>query len=185
MRLYTCLKNNIHKDKDFSIVPLRSEDRYLIMEWRNEQMYHLRQNAPLSKELQDKYFDNVVEKLFDQINPSQILFSFLENDFCIGYGGLVHINWIDKNAEISFIMKTELEKERFTELWSVFLSLIETVAFKELKMHKLYVYAFDLRPHLYSTLSKNNYFLDAILREHCLYGNSFIDVIIHSKINKA
>ena len=184
MILYTCLKNNIHKDKDFSIVPLRSEDRYLIMEWRNEQMYHLRQNAPLSKELQDKYFDNVVEKHFEQINPSQILFSFLENDFCIGYGGLVHINWIDKNAEISFIMKTELEKERFTELWSVFLSLIETVAFKELKMHKLYVYAFDIRPHLYSTLSKNNYFMDATLSEHCLYGNSFIDVIIHSKINK-
>jgi RimJ/RimL family protein N-acetyltransferase len=154
------------------------------MDWRNEQMYHLRQNAPLTKELQDKYFDSVVEKLFDQINPSQILFTLLEDDLCIGYGGLVHINWIDKNAEISFIMNTELEGGRFTELWSVFLSLIETVAFKELKMHKVYVYAFDLRPHLYITLLRNNFFLDATLRGHCLYENSFIDVVIYSKINK-
>ena len=71
MRLYTCLKNNIYKNKTFSIVPIRSQDRYSIMQWRNEQMYHLRQNAPLTKEIQDKYFYNVVEKLFDQINPSQ------------------------------------------------------------------------------------------------------------------
>ena len=185
MRLYSCLKNNVYKENNFSIVPLRLQDRYDIMEWRNQQMYHLRQNKPLTKEVQDEYFENVVEKSFSQTNPSQILFTLLEGNLCVGYGGLVHINWVDKNAEISFIMKTELEKERFIELWSVFLSLIETVAFKELKMHKLYVYAFDLRPHLYSTLSNNNYFRDATLREHCLYGNSFIDIIIHSKIYKA
>lgn len=184
MRLYTFLKNNIHKYKNFSIIPLRSEDRYSIMDWRNEQMYHLRQYTPLTKELQDKYFENIVEKLFDQLNPSQILFTLLENDLCIGYGGLVHINWIDKNAEISFIMNTELEKGRFKELWSVFLSLIEIVAFKELKLHKVYVYAFDLRPHLYLTLSSNKYFLDATLRGHCLYDDSYIDVVIYSKINE-
>jgi hypothetical protein len=55
-------------------------------------------------------------KLFEQQQPSQLLFSFLENDKCIGYGGLVHINWIDSNAEISFIMNTQLEKDRFQEI---------------------------------------------------------------------
>ena len=33
----------------FSIVPIRMEDRYDIMKWRNEQIYHLRQNKPLPK----------------------------------------------------------------------------------------------------------------------------------------
>lgn len=183
MKSYVCLKNNIYKENNFSIVPLRSQDRYEIMEWRNQQMYHLRQNTPLTKQLQDEYFEIVIEKTFNQTNPKQILFTVLEDELCVGYGGLVHINWIDKNAELSFLMKTELDKERFTELWSIFLSLIESVAFNDLKLHKLFVYAFDLRPHLYTTLEQNNYFKDAILKEHCFYNNKFIDVVIHSKIS--
>ena len=76
------------------------------MRWRNEQMYHLRQSKPLTEADQDRYFDEVVSQLFDQEQPEQILFSFLEGEKCIGYGGLVHINWGDRNAEVSFIMDT-------------------------------------------------------------------------------
>ena len=88
------------------------------MKWRNEQIYHLRQKRPLSADDQENYFANVVNKLFDQDKPEQILFSFLQGDTCIGYGGLVHINWVDNNAEISFIMDTGLEKEHFEKYWS-------------------------------------------------------------------
>ena len=110
---YKCLTQNKFENGMYKIVPIRYEDRMAIMKWRNEQMFHLRQAEPLTKALQDNYFKNVVSKLFDQEKPSQILFSFLENGKCIGYGGLVHINWIDKNAEISFLMNTELEKLSF------------------------------------------------------------------------
>jgi RimJ/RimL family protein N-acetyltransferase len=153
------------------------------MKWRNEQMYHLRQDRPLTKEAQDAYFEKVVSNLFDNGSPEQLLFSFLKNDECMGYGGLVHINWVDKNAEISFIMATELEKEHFHFHWKTFLGLVEEVAFKELKLHKLYIYAFDLRPHLYEAVEQNDYFLDARLKQHCLFDNNFIDVVIHSKLN--
>jgi RimJ/RimL family protein N-acetyltransferase len=152
------------------------------MKWRNEQIYHLRQARPLTEEDQNTYFENVVSKLFDQKQPNQLLFSFLEGDACIGYGGLVHINWIDQHAEISFIMNTELEKDFFKEYWSAYLKLIEDVAFNDLKLHKLFVYAFDLRPHLYEILIQNNYLFDARLKEHCFYNGDFIDVVIHSKL---
>jgi RimJ/RimL family protein N-acetyltransferase len=183
MNLYKCLSNQVYTNLEYSIVPIRFEDRFDIMKWRNEQMYHLRQKMILTKEMQEAYFNNVIKSLYDQEEPSQIIFSFLKNDKCIGYGGLVHFNWVDKNAEISFLIETELDKERFTELWTIFLSLIENVAFKDLKLHKLFVYAFDLRPHLYTTLEQNNFFKDAILKEHCYYNHKFIDVVIHSKIN--
>jgi RimJ/RimL family protein N-acetyltransferase len=183
MNFYKCLINQVFTNNEYSIVPIRYEDRYDIMKWRNEQMYHLRQKVILTEEMQDAYFNNVIKSLYDQEEPSQIIFSFLKNDKCIGYGGLVHINWVDRNAEISFLIKTELDKEGFTELWTIFLSLIENVAFKSLKLHKLFVYAFDLRPHLYTTLQQNIFFKDAILKEHCFYNNKFIDVVIHSKIN--
>lgn len=183
MNKYNCLNQNEFSNNNYKIVPIRFEDRIDIMNWRNEQIYHLRQAKPLTLEDQNHYFENVVSKLFDQERPNQILFSFLKDDKCIGYGGLVHINWIDKNAEISFIMKTELEKNHFEEFWSIYLGLIEKVAFEELSFHKLYVYAFDLRPHLYKALTKNDYFLDAKLKDHCFYNNKFIDVVIHSKLN--
>lgn len=181
MNTYKALDKQVFQDGPYSIVPIRSEDRYRIMEWRNEQIYHLRQNQPLTKATQDHYFDVVVAQLFSETQPKQFLFSFLEGEKCIGYGGLVHINWIDRHAEISFIMETALEKEHFHHLWSTYLGLIESFGFEELGLHKLFVYAFDLRPHLYAVLEDNNYFLDARLKDHCFFEGEFKDVVIHSK----
>ncbi len=181
---YKCLNKQLFSNGRFALVPIRLEDRYDIMKWRNEQIYHLRQAKPLTQEDQDAYFENVVAKLFDQEQPNQILFSFLEDGVCIGYGGLVHINWIDKNAEVSFIMNTELEKQHFSKLWISYASLLRQIAFIELGLHKLYVYAFDLRPHLYAALEQADYFLDARLNEHCVYNGAYKDVVIYSLLNK-
>jgi RimJ/RimL family protein N-acetyltransferase len=111
------------------------------------------------------------------------LFSYLKKNVCIGYGGLVHINWHDNIAEISFIMDTVLEKENFELNWTIFLTLIEEVAFQHLYFHKLFTYAFNLRPHLYEILVKNQFEKEAILKEHAKFDNKYIDVVIHSKIN--
>lgn len=180
---YKILQKQIYTFESYSIVPIRYEDRFDIMKWRNEQIYHLRQNESLTAEKQNTYFDTVVSKLFDADKPDQILFSYLENDVCIGYGGLVHINWIDNNAEISFIMNTDLEKKYFDMHWSIFLRLLKAVAFDELKLHKIYTYAFDLRSHLYQILEKNGLKKEAVLKEFCLCNGEYKDVVIHSIIN--
>ena len=121
MKVYAVLDNQVFEFENSKIIPIRYEDRFDIMKWRNEQIYHLRQNKPLTLEDQEDYFNNVVSKLFDKEQPGQILFSYLEDGICIGYGGLVHINWIDKNAEISFIMDSDLEKDYFQKHWGIFL----------------------------------------------------------------
>ena len=124
------------------------------MTWRNEQIYHLRQPTPLTPELQEIYFNQIVAPLFEQDQPNQILFSYLKNDKCIGYGGLVHINWIERTAEVSFIMETSLERDEFDLHWSTYLYLLKKIAFEELKLRSLHTYAYDLRPFLYPTLEK-------------------------------
>ena len=182
-KAYKVLSKNSFSKNEFSIVPIRYEDRFKIMEWRNEQMYHLRQSSLLRKEDQENYFINVVAKLFDKDTPEQILFSYLKDGKCIGYGGLVHINWLDQNAEISFIMKTELEKE-FKKHWGVYLELIEEVAFKDLKLHKIFTYAFDIRPHLYETIEAKGYIEEALLKDHIFFNGTYIDIVIHSKFRK-
>jgi RimJ/RimL family protein N-acetyltransferase len=154
------------------------------MKWRNEQMYHLRQNKLLTNAKQDKYFKDVISQLYDADKPDQILFSYFYNNEFVGYGGIVHINWVDKNAEISFLINTELEKNDFELHWGNFLNLIEIVAFQDLKFHKLYTYAFDIRPNLYKILESSNFKNEARLIQHCFFNGKYIDVIIHSKINE-
>jgi len=183
MREYIALHKQTFAKGDFALVPLRAEDRFAIMKWRNEQLYHLRQVRPLTLADQDAYFQNVVAKLFAQEQPNQILFSFLQSGVCIGYGGLVHINWGDKNAEVSFIMNTELEAEHFAKNWSAYLQLIEEVAFAELGLHKIYTYAFDLRPHLYPVLEACGFYREAELADHCYFEGEYKKVVIHAKLN--
>lgn len=185
MRNYKCLCVSKYSSNDFHIEPLRNEDMYEIMDIRNEQIYHLRQSEPLTKENQEKYFATIVDNLFELEKPNQLLFSFFENDIFKGYGGLVHINWVDRNAEISFVMKTDLEKENFAKYWSNYLMLIEKVAFEELNFHKIFTYAFDLRPHLYVVLNSCGFKEEARLKEHCLFDGKFLDVVYHTKMNKA
>ena len=180
MPQYICLRHQEQHLGDYSIVPLRYEDRFLIMKWRNEQIYHLRQSRPLTEEDQQRYFDNVVARLFDAQQPDQILFSYLEKGECIGYGGLVHINWIDRHGEISFIMDTRLEKEHFALHWSNWLTMLKELAFRDLGLHKIYTYAFDLRPHLYTVLQANGFTREATLKEHCFFDGQYKDVVIHS-----
>jgi RimJ/RimL family protein N-acetyltransferase len=184
MRNYLCLSNSIFEENSFALVPIRGEDKYEILKMRNEQMYHLRQEKPLTVEDQKYYFENVVSKLFKLEKPDQLLFSFLVDGQFVGYGGLVHINWIDRNAEISFIMKTELEQDNFDYFWINYLSLLNKIAFEELNLHKIYTYAFDLRPHLYLVLEKAGFTEDARLREHCFFEGKCLDVVLHSKYNR-
>lgn len=183
MNIYKVLSIQQFRSGNFEIVPIRKEDRHDIRNWRNEQIYHLRQEKPLSQADQDLYFDSVIGSLFERDRPDQIIFSYLESGICIGYGGLVHINWIDRNAEISFIMKTDLEKSFFEFHWKTYLGLIEQVAFQQLRFHKIYTYGFDLRPNLFRVLECSGYAQECRLKEHCFSQGKFKDVLIHSKFN--
>lgn len=167
---------------DYELVPIRYEDRLDIMNWRNAQIFHLRQKELLTVEMQNKYFDTVVSKLYNEELPGQILFSYLEKGKCIGYGGLVHIDWASKNAEISFIIDPALEKDSFNLHWDIYLSLLYKCAFDDINLHKIYTYAFDIRPYLYEALEKGGLQLEARLKEHFLFNGEFKDVLIHSKI---
>ncbi len=180
-RTYKPLQSQKFSIGSYHIVPIRDQDKYEIMRWRNEQMYHLRQKEILTKEKQEAYFKNEVSQLFEQAHPEQLLFSYLNNDKCIGYGGLVHINWHKKTAELSFIMNTELEKKEFEKHWLNFLYLIEKIAFNELNLNQIFTYAYDLRPHLYPVLEKAGFKQAKKLKNKIIIDNQTIDVIIHQK----
>ena len=185
MRVYKCLKQQIVTSGEYSLVPIRHEDRYDIMKWRNEQIYHLRQSELLTRNKQDAYFNTTIAPLFNKEKPMQILFSFLYRGDLVGYGGLVHINYVDRNAEISFVIKTDLQEKFFEKFWTEYLNLIKQPAFKELKLRKIYTYAFDVRERLYPALENAGFSLDSRMREHCYVGDEYRDVLVHGFWNPA
>jgi RimJ/RimL family protein N-acetyltransferase len=183
MASYNCLHKQEITMGEYTIVPIRYEDRLTIMKWRNEQMYHLRQEKILTENDQEAYFQNIIHPSFKEKAPAQILFSFLKNEKCIGYGGLVHINWQSNQAEVSFIMETELEADNFETNWLTFLHLLEKVAFTDLYLNSLFTYAYDLRPHLYKTIENAGFQQTKRLEKEQLIEGKLVDVVIHTKKN--
>jgi len=96
---------------------------------------------------------------------------------------LVHINWVDQNAEVSFVMDTSLEKDFFVEFWKNYLALLKVYAFKYLGFRKIFTYAFDLRPKLYIALDEAGFIEEARLKDHCFFEGKFYDVLYHSFFN--
>ena len=155
-----------------------------IREWRNLQMDILRQNEEITESQQRKYFKEVIDPSFTQTTPSQVLFSILKDKKLIGYGGLVHIDWEAKTAEISFLLEPALNNHirSFTENFDEFLVFIQKIAYTHLELDKIYTYAYDIRTYVYPPLEKHGFVCEARLRNHIKIGDDVFDVVIHSKI---
>lgn len=186
LRNYKKISKTLFKEGNYALTTIRDEDKYDILKWRNEQIDILRQDHLLTKEQQENYFKNTIDKLFEQDYPTQYIFSFFENDNLIGYGGLVHIDWENKTAEISFLTETSRngDKEIFINDWKIYLSLVKQVADKYLNFKAIYTYAYDLRPNLYIALESSGFNETKRVKNHVVINGESKDVVIHSFLMK-
>ena len=177
------LKKNHYSTNEISVCCLRYEDIMPIRDWRNSQIKFLRQTKNITKIEQENYYKNVVTKEHSKVNPDQILFSILNKNVCIGYGGLVHIDWNNKNSEISFLLKPELygNKDSYSKYFYDFLNLIEKIS-KEIGLHKIYTFGFDIGEFRFSPLKKKNFLLEVKLKKHVLIEKKLKDILVYSKI---
>lgn len=181
-RTYKNINSDSFNNGIYSLVPIRDKDKYDIMNWRNNQLDILRQETILSIEQQEHYFKMVVNKLFDEDEPKQLLFSFLENNKLIGYGGLVHIDWESKTAEISFLTETSRNKnvDVFISDWVNYLTILKKVANEYLNFKSIYTYAYDIRPNLYIALQEAGFTEINRHKNHIQIEDKKVDVVIHS-----
>jgi RimJ/RimL family protein N-acetyltransferase len=185
MRRYKCFNENVFSEGVYSLLPIRDEDKYDILNWRNSQIDILRQQSPLTKDQQDNYFKTVISQLFEQEQPSQLLWSFLLEGKLIGYGGLVHIDWEAKHGEISFLLCNDRNNDidKFKKDWQIFLKLIIKVAFNELKFHKIHTYAYDIRDYYFEVMYDEGFEKEGQLKDHILINGKLTDILILSKFN--
>lgn len=176
---YSCLSTQRFDGNDnYSIISIRSEDMESIRLWRNKQLTILRQNSPLTAHEQQAYFNQVITPSFEQRYPNLILFSFLHQDQCIGYGGLVHIDWYSKRGEVSFLIDPAHEKNYFSA-FTHFLTLIHTVAFESLQLHRIFTETYAFRTGHIAILEEMGFVLEGRLRDHIFKDELWHDSLFH------
>ncbi|MEM7292721.1 MAG: GNAT family N-acetyltransferase [Pseudomonadota bacterium] len=164
-----------------SLLPLQPSDRYSVMEWRNEQLDILRQVEPLTESDQDKYFENVVARWYREIKPEGVLFGIHCDSSLIGYGGLVHIDWDHRNAEVSFLLAdADCQSSDYVDLFTRFLQLIQAVA-RTLKLKKVFCVGYDQKRYRFSAFNALGFKREAILRNHVRVQDRLCNVLIHSQ----
>ena len=180
-RKYSFLPSKKYCSNKYSLVPLRELDVESIRKWRNEQIDILRQNKPLTKDEQSKYYHQVIKKSFYEKKPKIILFSFLIKNACIGYGGFVHIDWNSKKAELSFILDTNRTKEPriYKKEFSIFLKIILNIGFKQILFNKIFTETFDIRPDTILILEKTGFVLENKLLSKNYINDSYVDSLFH------
>jgi Acetyltransferase (GNAT) domain len=183
---YKCLKKNRYTIDGYLVLPLRNEDLFLIKEWRNKQIDILRQNGLLTDEDQRNYYDKTILSGFNTTRPQEILFSFLKDGKCIGYGGLVHIDWISNKAEISFLLDNNRIKNDvlYEKDFSIFLAIIKKVSFSDIELSKIYTETYDIRDHHISILEISGFKLVNTIKKNILIQDIYVDSLIHEYMEK-
>lgn len=179
---YKVLNKNIFSRSNYAASPIREEDMESIRRWRNTQMDVLRQKRELTSTDQQNYFNNVVVPLFDLEEPDQLLFSFFKNSNLIGYGGLVHLSWMDKRAEMSFLVQPEryTDQNIYGEDWFNFIELMKELCFVEMKFNRLFTETYEFRKFHISIIEQADMKEEGRMRQHIFEKGNFHDSILHS-----
>jgi carbamoyl-phosphate synthase large subunit len=167
-RKYHCLAKERYVEGDYALTTIREEDILPIRQWRNDQREVLRQKHVLTEQEQTQYFASKIWPSLAEPQPSQILMSFLQRGQCIGYGGLVHLDWEDRHAEVAFLLETSRNANLplFREELRIFLRLLAQLALEDLALHKLTTEAYDLRPYLIEEFEKFGFRYQGRLEQH-------------------
>lgn len=184
MEKYICLPKNTYSTHSYNLVSLRKQDISMIKEWRNAQLEVLRQKNLLTDQDQENYYNNVIFPTYQQRFPHQILFSILQNNLCIGYGGLVHISWEDKRAEISFLADNirASNLDIYQKDFKNFLTIIKQIAFDELEMNRLFLETYDIRKNHIRIIENSGFVLEGRLKEHVIIDGKKVDSLIHGMV---
>lgn len=155
--------------------------------WRNAQLRVLRQTAPISAQQQQDYFARHIWPEMAAPQPTTILVAFFSDDVFIGYGGLVHIAWEQRRAEVSFLLDTALAgtPDDHGRLFPHFLCLMQRLAFHDLGLERLCTETYDLRPGYLWALELAGFQREGTLRGHVIIDGTPTNAVLHGLLSPA
>lgn len=183
MMKYLRLSSDRYTNNLYEIRSLREHEMQAIKQWRNEQMAVLRQSRILTDEDQRSYYHEIVLPSYNVEHPKLMLFSYYYDGRHIGYGGLTNLDWVNRRAEISYLVETERSSEedvaQYTSDFSTFLNLMKHIAFEELDLHRLFTETFDIRPLHIQILESSGFQFEGRMKEHVRIDDRYVDSLLH------
>jgi carbamoyl-phosphate synthase large subunit len=181
-RTYHCLSGRPFAEGGFQLVDVRQEDILPIMRWRNNQRDVLRQKDVLTEEGQIRYYAEKIWPGMEEERPRQVLFSFLKDGVCIGYGGVVHIDWESGRGEVAFLLDSarNADLDLFRSDLRIFLRLLAKASFQGLGLNKLTTEVFDIRPYLIEEFERFGFRFQGKLEEHCVVRGERKASLLHA-----
>ncbi len=169
------------QDRELTLRAVQPADIEAIRQWRNAQMDVLRQSAVITPEAQQRYFAEHVWPGKTSPQPPQILLAIERHGQLIGYGGLVHIVWAYRRAEISFLLEPHLERNTplLADCFTRFLRLLQTLAFEDLQLQRLTTETYAHRPVHIQALEAAGHRLEGRLKAHVLVDGKPCDALVH------
>ena len=172
--------------KIVKLTTIEESDLEQLREWRNLSEYrkHFREYREISKSMQYDWFKNSVNN-----DKNTIMFAIRDKKTNQLYGccGLVYINWIHRNADLSlYIGKDETYIDNKGMAKEV-CELIFDYGFNKIGLKKIWteIYEFDVKKYeLYTSLNMKK---DATLRSQYFYNrwwDSYIMSIISEEFEK-
>lgn len=178
---YRCMPRAEIADGRYAVRAVGPQHIESIRRWRNAQIDVLRQTQPITPEQQTAYYAREIWPDKDAAEPRNILLIYLKDGQPIGYGGLVHIAWEHRRAELSFLLDPAAahgddEKAAF---FARFLELIKVLAFEDLTLARLHAETYAMRQAHIATLEASGFRREGCLRQHVWIGGKPVDAVLH------
>ncbi len=178
---YTCMPRPVIAHGPHAIAALQPDEIEDVRQWRNAQMDVLRQARPISPAEQTAYFKRAIWPQLASPQPDNILLGYHENGALIGYGGLVHMDWPARSAEVSFLLDPRLPGpiSREQDLFIAFLGLVKTLTFKDLALVRLTTETYAIRPAHVRTLEAAGFALERRVQDQAEIDGRQVDSLFH------
>ncbi len=112
-------------------------------------------------------------------HPDQILFCIEDRNELVAYGGLVHISWPDRRAELSFLTAGSLSDGLSERYFKEMLNYIFDVGRNQFGLHKLVTETYSFRDKHIQILESSGFKKEGELGDHVQISNEFFNLIIH------
>jgi RimJ/RimL family protein N-acetyltransferase len=149
------------------LIPLERKDINIIRELRNKYYKYLRQPYEVSRETQDKWYDNLKDHIYFCIEHEYKI---------VGAVGFTYPDWINRKVELSFISTNYIDN--YTD--EVLKESLKKI-FNELNFNKVFIviYEFDPKKDL---LEKAGFHIEAILKEDYYFDGRYWESYIYSML---
>lgn len=168
----------------FALRPVNEGDIESIRQWRNAQMEVLRQAGPITPAMQRRYFCRAIWPQMERKQPDTVLLAVECERAFVGYGGLVHCQWQHRRAEVSILFAPAIAADapQYRRCLLAFLAMIDELAFDRLRLGRLTLETYDIRPFHVAVIEEAGYSREGRLRQHVTIGGNRFDSLLHGRL---